>query len=38
LRRPLESAQYVSLALGQAARDAGNARAMGSKGDCFDAQ
>jgi putative transposase len=28
--------QYVSLAFGQAARDAGVARSMGSKGDCFD--
>ena len=36
LRRPLESAQYVSLAFGQAAGDAGIARSMGSKGDCFD--
>jgi transposase InsO family protein len=36
LRRPIESAQYVSLAFGQAAGDAGIARSMGSKGDCFD--
>src|SRR3954451_10376454 len=36
LRQPLESAQYVSLAFGQAARDAGIARSMGSKGDCYD--
>jgi putative transposase len=36
LRRPLESTQYVSLAFGQAARDAGIARSMGSKGDCCD--
>jgi putative transposase len=36
LRRPLEPGQYVSLAFGQAARDAGVARSMGSKGDCFD--
>jgi putative transposase len=36
LRRPLEYAQYVSLAFGQAARNAGIARSMGSKGDCFD--
>ena len=28
--------QYVSLAFGQAARDAGIARSMGSKGDCYD--
>jgi putative transposase len=31
-----QGAQYVSLAFGQAARDAGIARSMGSKGDCFD--
>jgi hypothetical protein len=36
LRRPVESEQYVSLAFGQAARDAGIARSMGSKGDCYD--
>src|SRR3954452_3692174 len=36
LRPPLESAQYVSLGFGQAARDAGIARSMGSKGDCYD--
>src|SRR4029450_10277272 len=36
LRRPLESTQYVSLAFGQAARDVGVARSMGSKGDCYD--
>jgi transposase InsO family protein len=36
LRGPLESTQYVSLAFGQAARDAGIARSMGSKGDCYD--
>jgi putative transposase len=36
LRRPLESAQYVSLAFGQAARDAGIAVSMGSRGDCYD--
>jgi putative transposase len=29
-------AQYVSLAFGQAARDAGIARSMGSVGDCYD--
>src|SRR3954453_23054923 len=28
--------QYVSVAFGQAARDAGIARSMGSKGDCYD--
>ena len=31
-----QGGQYVSLAFGQAARDAGIARSMGSKGDCFD--
>ena len=36
MQRPLESAQYVSLAFGQAAGDAGIARSMGSKGDCWD--
>jgi transposase InsO family protein len=30
------SNQYVSLAFGQSAREAGIARSMGSKGDCFD--
>ena len=36
LRRPLESKQFVSLAFGQAARAAGIAQSMGSRGDCFD--
>jgi hypothetical protein len=36
LRRPVESAQYVSLGFGQAAREAGIARSMGSRGDCWD--
>jgi transposase InsO family protein len=36
LQRPVESGQYTSLAFGQAARDAGIARSMGSKGSCFD--
>ena len=36
LQRPLESAQYVSLAFGQQARDAGIAMSMGSRGDCYD--
>ena len=36
LQGPVETGQYVSLAFGQAARDAGIARSMGSKGDCFD--
>jgi putative transposase len=31
-----QGSQYVSLAFGQAARDAGIARSIGSKGDCYD--
>ena len=31
-----QGSQFVSLAFGQAARDAGIARSMGSKGDCYD--
>jgi putative transposase len=31
-----QGSQYVSLAFGQAARDAGIARSRGSKGDCYD--
>jgi putative transposase len=31
-----QGSQYVSLAFGQAAGEAGIARSMGSKGDCFD--
>jgi putative transposase len=31
-----QGSQYVSLAFGQAAREAGNAVSMGSRGDCFD--
>jgi transposase InsO family protein len=31
-----QGSQYVSLAFGQTARDAGIARSMGSKGDCYD--
>ena len=31
-----QGSQYVSLAFGQAARDAGIARSMGSTGDCYD--
>jgi putative transposase len=31
-----QGSQYVSLAFGQAARDAGIAQSMGSKGDCYD--
>jgi hypothetical protein len=38
LRRPIESAQFVSLAFGQKARAAGIAQSMGSKGDCFDCE
>ena len=36
LRRPVEPKQYVSLGFGQAARDAGIAISMGSKGDAYD--
>jgi putative transposase len=36
LRRPIESGQYVSLGFGQAARDAGIAVSMGSKGCAYD--
>ena len=36
LRRPIESAQYVSLAFGRAARQAGIAISMGSRGDAYD--
>jgi hypothetical protein len=36
LQGPLEVAQYVSLVFGQAAGEAGIARSMGSKGDCYD--
>ena len=36
LRRPLEFAQFVSLAFGQKARDAGIAISMGSRGDAYD--
>jgi transposase InsO family protein len=35
-RGPVESGQYVSLAFGQAARDAGIAVSIGSRGDCYD--
>jgi hypothetical protein len=38
LQQPVESGQFVSLAFGQQARDAGIAQSMGSKGDCFDTQ
>jgi putative transposase len=31
-----QGSQYVSLAFGQACGDAGIARSMGSRGDCFD--
>ena len=36
LRRPVESAQYTSIAFGRRCREAGIALSMGSKGDCFD--
>jgi putative transposase len=36
LRAPVESTQYVSLGFGQAARDAGIAISMGSRGDAYD--
>jgi putative transposase len=36
LRGPLESGQYVSLAFGRAARQAGIAVSMGSRGDAYD--
>jgi putative transposase len=36
LRRPIESGQYVSLAFGRAARQAGIAISMGSRGDAYD--
>ena len=38
LRGPLESGQYVSLAFGRAAGDAGIAVSMGSRGDAYDTQ
>jgi putative transposase len=31
-----QGSQYISLAFGRAAREAGIARSMGSKGDCYD--
>jgi putative transposase len=36
LQRPVESAQYVALILGQRLRRHEIAQSMGSKGDCFD--
>ena len=36
LRGPVESGQYVSLAFGRAARDAGIAVSMGCRGDAYD--
>jgi hypothetical protein len=36
LQRPVEPGQYVSLGFGQAARDAGIAISMGSRGDAYD--
>jgi len=38
LRRPVESAQFVSLGFGQECLKAGIARSMGSRGDCYDTQ
>jgi hypothetical protein len=38
LRGPVESGQYVSLAFGRAAREAGVAVSMGSRGDAYDTQ
>jgi len=36
LRRPIESAQYTSLAFGQRCRRAGIVPSRGSVGDCYD--
>lgn len=36
VHHPDQGSQYVSLAFGQRARDAGIAVSMGSRGDCFD--
>ena len=36
LQRPVEPSQYVSLAFGRAAREAGIAVSMGSRGDAYD--
>src|SRR6266511_3722008 len=36
LRRPVESAQYTSLAFGRRCRAAGVVPSMGATGDCFD--
>jgi putative transposase len=36
LRRPVESAQYTSLAFGRRLREAGLVASMGSVGDCYD--
>ena len=36
LQRPIEFTQYVSLAFGRAAREAGIAISMGSRGDVYD--
>jgi putative transposase len=36
LRRPVESAQYTSLAFGRRLRQAGLVASMGSVGDCYD--
>ena len=36
MRRPLELGQYTALVFGQRCQEAGIARSMGSRGDCFD--
>jgi hypothetical protein len=36
LRRPVESAQYSSLAFGRRLRDSGIVASMGSVGDCYE--
>ena len=36
MRRPLELAQYTSIAFGKRCREAGVRPSMGSAGDCFD--
>jgi hypothetical protein len=38
LQRPLESAQYVSLAFGRRCRAAGIERSMGGRGSAYDTQ
>jgi putative transposase len=36
LRRPVDSAQYTSIAFGLSSREAGIVQSMGSTGDCYD--